>query len=293
VDFELLDDEAIETRAGEPLASFYQLSPFVWRQDGALHAMIRAVPHDENPAKKIAQIYYGVSPDGLVFEMDARPAIAPGPGVDDRDGCEDPTVAVVAGNTYVYYTGWNEARLSGVLMLASGSDARHLQKRGVALASQADRLNPKEAEIALARDKTWHLFFEYAAGNRSCIGRARSNDVAGPWQVGDPPFERREAAWDSWHLSTGPVVAIDDGAVMFYNGATSSAKWRIGWICFDRDYRRVVERCDGPLVTPPQPKEDETDIAFAASAVTDGDLIRLYYSVADQHMRRASLRVRR
>jgi predicted GH43/DUF377 family glycosyl hydrolase len=293
VDFELLDDEGIETRAAEPLASYYQLSPFVWRQDVALRAMIRAVPRDEDPAKKIARIYYGVSRDGLVFEMDAQPALAPGPGEDDRDGCEDLSVAVLTANTYVYYTGWNQARLSGTLMLATGSDARHLRKRGVALASQPGCLNPKEAEIALAHDNTWHLFFEYAAEDQSRIGRARSEYIEGPWRVGDPPFERREASWDSWHLSTGPVVAIGDRAVMFYNGATNGAKWRIGWICFDRDYRRVIDRCAGPLVTPPHPKDDETDIAFAASAVTDGELIRLYYSVADQYMRRATLRVRR
>ena len=293
MDFELLDDEAIETRADEPLASFYQLSPFVWRQEGALHAMIRAVPHDENPLKKIARIYYGVSRDGLVFEMDSQPAIAPGPGDDDRDGCEDPTVAVLADNTYVYYTGWNQTRLRGTLMLASGSDVRHLQKRGVALASQPGCLNPKEAEIALAHDKSWHLFFEYAAEDQSRIGRAHSEHIEGPWQVGDPPFERREASWDSWHLSTGPVVTIGDRAVMFYNGATNSAKWRIGWICFDRNYGSIVDRCAGPLVTPPHPKDDETDIAFAASAVSNGDRILLYYSVADQYMRRATLRVRR
>ena len=68
MDFELLDDEAIETRAGRAARVVStRLSPFVWRQDGALHAMIRAVPRDENPVKKVARIYYGVSRDGLVF----------------------------------------------------------------------------------------------------------------------------------------------------------------------------------------------------------------------------------
>ena len=27
---------------------------------------------------------------------------------------------------------------------------------------------------------------------------------------------------------------------MFYNGATHDARWRIGWIAFDRDYERVT-----------------------------------------------------
>ena len=194
----------------------------------------------------------------------------------------------------MYYTGWNQARLRGTLMLASGSDVRHLQKRGVALASQPGCLNPKEAEIALSSRQVVASLLR-VCGRRpvSHWARARPKHIEGPWQVGEPPFERREASWDSWHLSTGPVVTIGDRAAMFYNGATESAKWRIGWICFDLDYRSVVDRCTGPVVTPPHPKADETDIAFAASAVSDGELIHLYYSVADQYMRRATLRVRR
>ena len=72
--------------------------------------------------------------------------------------------------------------------------------------------------------------------------------------------------------------------------ATKDAKWRIGWIRFARGSTRVVGRCDEPVIVPPRPHGDETDVAFAASALTDGGLVRLYYSVADQFMVRATLR---
>jgi predicted GH43/DUF377 family glycosyl hydrolase len=222
--------------------------------------------------------------------MDDEPALCPGPADEDRDGCEDPTVAIYNGTTYVYYTGWNQPQLRGRLMLASGPNARRLRKRGVALDSSGRRSNPKEAEIALADDGTWRLFFEYAYDEASRIGMARADDVAGPWEVQDAPFERRAETWDCWHLSTGPAVTIDRTPVMFYNGATRDAKWRIGWIRFDPCYTRVLDRCDAPIIVPPAPHGDETDIAFAASAVREGDLIRLYYSIADQYMRRATLR---
>jgi predicted GH43/DUF377 family glycosyl hydrolase len=287
--FEVIADEAMRVHAGEPLASFYQLSPFVWRAVGGFEVMLRAVPFSGDPAQKIACIYHGRSDDGLVFHMDDAPAIAPGPEPEDRDGSEDPTVAIVSGAAYVYYTGWNHAKRSGCLMLASGPDASHLIKRGVALASRPGLLNPKEAEIAQIRDKTWRLFFEYAKDDASCIGVASADRVDGPWRVDAPPFERRPAAWDSWHLSTGPAVTIDTNPVMFYNGATRDAKWRIGWILFDAGFARVLERCDEPLIVPPAPKDDETDIAFAASAFCEGDLIRVYYSVADQYLRRATV----
>lgn len=288
--FETIADEMMQVHAGEPLASFYQLSPFVWRQNGDFHVMIRAVPYSENPAEKIARIYHGTSPDGLVFHMDEYPSIAPGPDSDDIDGCEDPTVALVDDAMHIYYTGWNQERRRGCLMLASGSDAAHLRKRGVALEPVEGRGNPKEAEIALTAEKTWRLFFEYSKDDASHIGLASSKHVDGPWDVLAPPFERRPSSWDSWHLSTGPAVTVDDTPVMFYNGATRQAQWRIGWIRFDPNYSSVVERCKEPLIAPPKPKDDETDIAFAASALREGDLIRVYYSVADQYLRRATLR---
>ena len=287
--FEVVADEAMHVHAGEPLASYYQLSPFVWRQGAQFHLMLRAVPYSDVPAEKIARIYHGTSNDGLAFFMDESPAILPGPGADDRDGCEDPTVAIVSGTIYVYYTGWNERSREGALLLASGPDPVHLQKRGVALRSVPEFKNPKEAEIAMAADGEWRLFFEYAKADASCIGLAHSTDVAGPWQMRQPPFERRPASWDSWHLSTGPAVTIGGTPVMFYNGATVDARWRVGWIRFDPDYARVLERCDDPVLVPPKPKGDETDIAFSASALPEGDLIRVYYSVADQYLRRATL----
>jgi beta-1,2-mannobiose phosphorylase / 1,2-beta-oligomannan phosphorylase len=287
---QIIADEAMRVNAKEPLASFYQLSPFVWRESSEFHVMIRAVPHSEDPAKKIARIYHGTSADGLAFDMDGSPAIAPGPAPDDLDGCEDPTVAVWEGALHVYYTGWNQALRRGCLLLASGPDASNLRKRGIALQSRPGCENPKEAEIALAADDTWRLFFEYAHEDASRIGIAHSKRVDGPWDVREPPFQRRPSSWDSWHLSTGPAVTIDGTPVMFYNGATRDAKWRVGWIRFDPDYRAVVARCDDPLIVPPAPKDDETDIAFAASAVTDDDLIRVYYSVADRYLRRATLR---
>lgn len=80
--------------------------------------------------------------------------------------------------------------------------------------------------------------------------------------------------------------------VMFYNGATSETQWRIGWIAFDAGYTRVVDRCEQPLIVPPAPVGEDTDIAFVASAVVDGDSIVLYYSVADKTLMRATVHPR-
>ena len=82
-----------------------------------------------------------------------------------------------------------------------------------------------------------------------------------------------------------------DTPVMFYNGATRDARWRIGWVAFDAEVTKVVARGLQPLVTPP-PADDRgaTDIAFAASVIIGDGKIWLYYSLEDRKLARAMIR---
>jgi predicted GH43/DUF377 family glycosyl hydrolase len=282
---------ALSVERPEPLRDMYLLSPFVWRESSLYRMLLRAVPRSDDPARKIARVLYGESRDGLRFTLLGKPAVAPGQK-NDRDGCEDPTVCIVDGRYYVYYTGWNERAKRGQLLLAEGGDVLRLKKRGTILPWTPQRQNPKEATIAQALDGSWRMFFEYAADDKSKIGIARAPAVDGPWSVIDPLFEARADNWDRWHLSTGPVISAAGGdPVMFYNGATRDAKWRIGWIAFDSNYTRVTDRCGEPLVVPPVNHEaGATDIAFAASAVVENGATHLYYSIADKDMYRAEVR---
>ncbi len=286
------DAAPLEIRRSGPLLEMYTLSPFVWREDSVYKMLVRVVPRSDVPAEKIARIHYAESQDGRIFTMHSEPAISPGPDPEDADGCEDPTLAIVDGTYYVYYSGWNETQKRGQLLCASGPDLLHLRKNGVALSSTPSCENPKEATIVQAKDGSWRLFFEYASGDASKIGIAAAPGVKGPWTVQTPLFEARPDLWDSWHLSTGPVLCSDpEHPVMFYNGATRKAEWRIGWIAFDERYERVVDRCEQPFITPPSRRAPEdTDIAFAASAVEEDGRVWLYYSVADKDMFRASIR---
>jgi len=145
--------------------------------------------------------------------------------------------------------------------------------------------------VAKGADGQWRLFYEYARDNASRIGLALADDLAGPWISVDDPFMVREESWDNWHLSTGPIVARKgEPPVMFYNGATADARWRIGWVAFDENYSQVIARGIEPLIMPPPPElRSCPDIAFAASCLDDGNTIELYYSLDDQVLRRARI----
>ncbi len=293
-DFTLEGIESVSYACSSDLEGMYKLSPFVWREEDHFEMLLRVVNYSDDPSEKVARIHRGFSFDGLNFALGPDAVIPPGddvPGAYDSGGCEDPTVACVNGTYYVYYTGWNEHIKRGELLLAAGPSLERLVKRGIALASTATEVNPKEAEIVRADDGSWRLFFEYANDDRSKIGIASSPNVDGPWTVQKALFEARPG-WDEWHLSTGPVLGEGDILpVMFYNGATRAAEWRIGWVVFDRTFTTVVARCRHPIVLPGERRFDEdTDIAFAASAVGANDRIHLYYSIADRHVMRATVR---
>lgn len=293
--FEIASIEPMTMSRSNRLSNMYVLSPYVWQADGGYHLLIRAVPRrDDDPRLKMAEIWYGRSEDGRHFEMNDAPVIFPGPDLADLDGCEDPTVHVEHGVTRVWYTGYNEQQKTGSLMLARGPDAERLAKVGVVLDSRPPAFaNPKEATVVGIGKGAWRLFFEFARDGASLIGRADSGDLDSPWGATSvAPLAPRPDSWDAWHLSAGPVIGEGSNRpVMFYNGATRDAAWRIGWATFDKGFNKVVDRCVDPLIEPGDMLgTGATDIAFAASAIETGDDIALYFSQSDQDLRRALIR---
>jgi len=293
LDFNVRRIEAV-TLAGPPaLMARDLMSPYIWREpDGRWGIMVRAVVKPGAPPTDTGVIWAGWSDDGVAFAMMDEPSIVPGPDDHDAGGVEDPTVVRRDDGYVVYYSGVLADHAHGELSYATGPSLDRLTKGGVALASSKSEGNTKEATIDRTADGRWRLFYEYAADEASRVGLAIGTDVAGPWTEQPTPFVPRLDSWDDWHLSTGPLLTDDPSMpVMFYNGATRDARWRIGWIAFDAGYTRVVARGIEPLVTPP-PVDDRaaTDIAFAASVVVEGDAIWLYYSLEDRRLSRALIR---
>ena len=293
IDFNVAALEPITLHGPSALAERHLMSPYVWTEsDGRYGIMVRAVAPQGPDRTNTGTIWAGWSDDGVVFVMNDAPAITPGPDAIDCGGVEDPTVVRTDDGYVVYYTGVRDDFSHGEMLYATGPDLEHLTKQGVALASTKTMGNTKEATIGHTANGEWRLWYEYAADGASRVGLAIGDGVAGPWKEQPTPFLPRQRSWDNWHLSTGPMLLTDpDFPVMFYNGATMDARWRIGWIAFDRDCCRVVDRGIEPLITPP-PTDDRTatDIAFAASVIERDGAIWLYYSLEDRRLHRARIR---
>jgi predicted GH43/DUF377 family glycosyl hydrolase len=286
--------DAVWLIANEPLKSMDWMSPFVWLgTDKKLWMMMRGVPNPLEFEDPTGAIWCGSSDDGLTFHMNDQPVIVPGPDSVDAGGVEDPTVVQTTDGLFVYYTGVQANRHQGSLLLATGPNPYALKKRELILKAPEGEGNLKEATLLRAPDKSWRLFYEFARDEASRIGMARAPELGAEWSAMEEMIPIREDSWDNWHLSPGPIVQCPDrDPVMFYNGATHDARWRIGWVTFDQDCNCIAGRGVEPLLMPPPAEERAaTDIAFAASAVLqENGEIHLYYSLEDRKLSRAVVR---
>jgi predicted GH43/DUF377 family glycosyl hydrolase len=287
--------EPLVMRRSPDLEPFYVLSPYVWKDAAERYSMlVRVVNRDDDPHKKVARVHNATSVDGLDFTMGDKAVIPPGaPGEDDDGGCEDPTAVQDGGTYFVFYSGYSIGENDAMMLCASGRSLSDLKKRGRVLPESDWYRNSKEAAVVRAPDGRWRMFFEYSAEKASKIGLATAPSLEGPWSYEPFDFAARPELWDSWHLSAGPIIAQDSSApIMLYNGATQSAHWRIGWATFDREYGQLHARGEETLVEPSGIDGDATNIAFAASAVEQERAVWLYYSISDQRLMRAVLRLR-
>lgn len=293
IDFNVEQIDPITMVGNKAVSRRDLMSPYVWRLGDDSYAMlVRAVPR-LGETGDTGTIWYATSADGLHFTATDTPVLSPGPGLDDIGGCEDPTPVFRAdGSVVIYYTGVDASRTHGEMLYATGPSIDRLKKQGVAMPNTLSQGNIKEATVDQTATRGWRMFYEFARNEASLVGLAVSDGVAGPWTDESDPFAPRTDSWDSWHLSTGPLLTSDkDRPVMFYNGATKDARWRIGWVAFDAEYTKVLARCIEPLIIPPPALErTATDIAFAASVVLVGSQIWLYYSLSDTHLYRAVIR---
>jgi predicted GH43/DUF377 family glycosyl hydrolase len=290
--FEVVAIDRVAISGPDRLLEQDLMSPFGWHApDGGLAVLLRAVPRPLNPGDVTGRIWHGrCDKAGLVFKMDEQPLIEPGPGPLDIRGCEDPTVVPTGQDCVVYYTGLDKNG-DGQMLYAEGPNVRTLQKKGVALASSKTERNTKEASVDRTSDGKWRLFYEYSKGFQSRVGLAFGPGPDGPWDEQSDPFDARPESWDSWHISTGPLLMTDaDAPVMFYSGANRDAQWGIGWVLFDRNCTRVLMRSNTPLIAPSPAAPDGTAISFSASVIQTEEQIWLYFSRNDRKVFRARLK---
>ncbi len=286
---ERVESTPLRFTGGPASAGEYLLSPFVY--DRGHQIFVRAVPHlDDEPERKISRAFHGRSTDGVTFELDPAPAIAPGPEPFDLGGVEDPTVVEQAETLHVFYSGWNGVTKRSSMQRASGPRDGALLKCGEVLPPNG--LPAKEATLVRC-DGGWTMFYEIERESASLNATATAPSLLGTWTIGDDVLLPRSGHFDDYHLSPVAFLRSPDGTrVLIYNGATRDGRWQIGWCSLDEKCLQVLRRADEPVICASRNTPEQRDLAFGASAFALGDDVYVYYSIGDTDSTRARMRWR-
>jgi predicted GH43/DUF377 family glycosyl hydrolase len=100
--------------------------------------------------------------------------------------------------------------------------------------------------------------------------------------------------WDSGRIGGGAVpFKTDKGWLELYHGATLDHRYCMGAVLLDlNDPTKVLARSSKPVLEPEADYEKNGffgDVVFSCGAILEGDVVKMYYGVADTSMACAEL----
>lgn len=228
----------------------------------------------------------------------------------DRLAVEDPTIVKLDSKYYVFHSAVSP-KTSGegvqvAIQVVEGESLEHLElNKKIVLTPQdvQDSLGVKvdmvkEPEFYFGKDGLWHMIYEHTGRGFSEIAIAESPQLTGPYRNNRSLLEVRPRAWDSQHLSPGPLLLTSQGdALMFYNGRgpknpeDQTPSWSIGHAIINTKTGAIIDRSNTPIIRPPEEIGPGNQlISFANSIISEGSRInKLYYTVADTRSAVASI----
>jgi predicted GH43/DUF377 family glycosyl hydrolase len=225
------------------------------------------------------------SPDGIHFDVEGLPALTAATAYESF-GVEDPRITQLDGVYWITYTAVSQYGIGTAL--ASTTDFKSFERHGVIFP-------PPNRNVTIFPEKIGGL---YAALHRPMpeglgqhsIWAASSADLKS-WGNHRVVATPRQGSWDDTKVGGGAAPfrvhhGKEDGWLAIYHGVTGNPPtYALGALLLNRhDPSRVRGRSREPILIPEAPYEREGffgKVVFTCGAITDGDLVRVYYGAAD------------
>ena len=225
------------------------------------------------------------STDGIHFEVEGLPALTAANAYESF-GVEDPRITQLDGVYWITYTAVSHYGIGTAL--ASTTDFKTFERHGVIFP-------PPNRNVTIFPEKIGGL---YAALHRPMpeglgqhsIWTASSADLKA-WGNHRVVATPRQGSWDDTKVGGGAAPfrvhhGKEDGWLAIYHGVTGNPPtYALGALLLNRhDPSRVRGRSRDPILIPEAPYEREGffgKVVFTCGAITDGDLVRVYYGAAD------------
>lgn len=230
------------------------------------------------------------SKDGHHFTVDEKPFVYPSNSL-ETFGVEDPRVTQIGDTYYIYFSAVSPV---GV---------------GESLVSTKDFVNVTHHGMIFGPDNKDVLIFpEKINGKYYALHRPTTKSTGDPeiwiaesdnllyWGNHKHLIGLREGMWDSGRIGGGAVpFKTDKGWLELYHGATLEHRYCMGAVLLDlNDPSKVIARSNAPIMEPEADYEKNGffgDVVFSCGALVEGDVVKMYYGVADTSMACAELSV--
>ncbi|MRN56474.1 glycoside hydrolase family 130 protein [Paenibacillus monticola] len=228
------------------------------------------------------------STDGHQFTVDELPFIYPS-NIQEVFGIEDPRVTQIGDTYYIYYSVVSPVGI------------------GESMVSTTDFITLKPHGMIFGPDNKDVLIFpELINGKYYALHRPTMKSIGEPniwiaesdnllyWGNHKHLLGLREGMWDSGRIGGGAVpFKTEKGWLELYHGATLDHRYCMGAVLLDlHDPTKVLARSNKPVMEPEADYEKNGffgDVVFSCGAIVDGDIIKMYYGVADTSMACAEL----
>lgn len=231
----------------------------------------------------ISHLRIARSKDGRNFTIEDKPFIFPS-NRHEIYGIEDARITEIDEKYYIYFSVVSEAGVGEALVVTV--DFRNFTHLGNIFA-------PENKDVLIFPEKingkyyALHRPVPHSNGNPE-IWIAESDNLR-YWGNHRHLIGLRDGMWDSARIGGGAVpIKTDKGWLELYHGANKDHYYCMGAVLLDlEDPSKIIARSDRPILMPETSYEKEGffgGVVFSCGAILDGDIIKMYYGVADTSM---------
>ncbi|RXZ81670.1 glycosidase [Paenibacillaceae bacterium] len=236
----------------------------------------------------ISYIRIARSVDGHRFTIDSEPFIYPS-NTHEIFGIEDPRVTQMGDDYYIYFSAVSPVGIGEAMV--STRDFVNVIHHGMIF-------SPDNKDVLIFPEKINGKYYALHRPTTSSAGMpevwiAESDNLL-YWGNHKHLFGLREGMWDSARIGGGAVpIRTKHGWLELYHGANKEHRYCMGAVLLDLDDpTKVIARSERPILEPDAPYEQQGffgDVVFSCGAVVNGDIVKMYYGVADTSMACAEL----
>jgi predicted GH43/DUF377 family glycosyl hydrolase len=223
------------------------------------------------------------SKDGHHFTVDEKPFLYPSQKL-ETFGIEDPRITQIGDTYYIYFSAVSPVGVGESMV--STTDFEKVTHHGMIF-------GPDNKDVLIFPEKVNGKYYALHRPTTKSTGNpemwiAESDNLL-YWGNHKHLIGLRSGMWDGGRMGGGCVpIKTERGWLELYHGATAEHRYCMGAVLLDlNDPSKVLARSNKPILEPEAEYEKNGffgDVVFACGAIVDGDIVKMYYGVADTSM---------